>query len=48
MLATELKIDGSPAFIVGDVMVPGADMPALKAASDRARAARGPLGAQKS
>ena len=48
MLATELKIDGTPAFIVGDTMVPGADMPALKAAIERARAARGPLGSQKS
>jgi protein-disulfide isomerase len=48
MLATELKIDGTPAFIVGDTMVPGADMAALKAAIERARSARGPLGAQKS
>jgi len=48
VLATELKIDGTPAFIVGDTMVPGADMPALKAAIERARGARGPLGAQKS
>jgi len=47
-LAAALKIDGTPAFIVGDTMVPGADMPALKAAIERARAARGPLGAQKS
>jgi protein-disulfide isomerase len=48
LLATELKIDGTPAFIVGDTMVPGADMAALKAAIERARSARGPLGAQKS
>jgi protein-disulfide isomerase len=47
-LASELKIDGTPAFIVGDTMVPGADMTALKAAIERARAARGPLGSQKS
>jgi protein-disulfide isomerase len=31
-LATSLKIDGTPAFIVGDTMIPGADIPALKAA----------------
>jgi protein-disulfide isomerase len=47
-LASQLKIDGTPAFIVGDTMVPGADMAALKAAIARAKAARGPLGAQKS
>jgi protein-disulfide isomerase len=41
-LAVALKIDGTPAFIVGDTMIPGADMPALKAAIDRAKAARGP------
>ena len=32
VLATELKIDGTPAFIVGDTMIPGADIPALKTA----------------
>jgi protein-disulfide isomerase len=31
-LATSLKIEGTPAFIVGDTMIPGADIPALKAA----------------
>jgi protein-disulfide isomerase len=41
-LAESLKIDGTPAFIVGDTMVPGADMPALKAAIARARGAAGP------
>ena len=47
-LASALKIDGTPAFIVGDVMVPGADMAALKAAIARAKAAHGATGAQKS
>jgi protein-disulfide isomerase len=47
-LASQLRIDGTPAFIVGDTLVPGADMAALKAAISRAKAARGPLGAQKS
>lgn len=31
-LATNLKIEGTPAFIVGDTLIPGADVPALKAA----------------
>lgn len=31
-LAQQLAIDGTPAFIVGDTMIPGADIPALKAA----------------
>lgn len=31
-LAQQLAIDGTPAFIVGDTLVPGADIPALKAA----------------
>lgn len=31
-LATNLKIEGTPAFIVGDTMVPGADLPALRTA----------------
>ena len=31
-LATSLKIEGTPAFIVGDTMIPGADIPALRAA----------------
>ncbi len=47
-LALALKIDGTPAFIVGDTMIPGADIPALKAAIERAKSAQGPLGAQKS
>ena len=36
-LAITLGIEGTPAFIVGDVMVPGADMEALNAAIQRAR-----------
>lgn len=31
-LAQNLKIEGTPAFIVGDTLIPGADIPALKAA----------------
>jgi protein-disulfide isomerase len=31
-LATSLKIEGTPAFIVCDTMIPGADIPALRAA----------------
>ncbi|MDE2486388.1 MAG: DsbA family protein [Alphaproteobacteria bacterium] len=31
-LASALKIDGTPAFIVGDTLIPGADLPALRAA----------------
>ncbi len=42
-LAEALKIDGTPAFIVGDTMVPGADLPALKAAIAKARGASGPV-----
>ena len=38
VLAEQLKIDGTPAFIVGDTMIPGADIPALKAAIARAKA----------
>ncbi|HEV2532852.1 DsbA family protein [Phenylobacterium sp.] len=31
-LATSLRIEGTPAFVVGDTLIPGADIPALKAA----------------
>ncbi|THD61900.1 DsbA family protein [Phenylobacterium sp.] len=31
-LAENLKIEGTPAFIIGDTMIPGADIAALKAA----------------
>jgi len=41
-LAEALKIEGTPAFIVGDTLIPGADIPALKAAIAAARAAAGP------
>jgi len=37
-LATALKIDGTPAFIVGDTIIPGADLSALKAAITQAKA----------
>ena len=36
-----LKIDGTPAFIVGDTMIPGADMDALKAAIAAAKVGPG-------
>jgi protein-disulfide isomerase len=39
LLAQQLKIEGTPAFIVGDTMVPGADMTALRAAIAQAKAA---------
>ena len=41
-LATAINIEGTPAFIVGDTMIPGADLPALKAAIAAARN-RGPV-----
>jgi protein-disulfide isomerase len=31
-LATSLKIEGTPAFVVGDTLIPGADLTALRAA----------------
>jgi protein-disulfide isomerase len=31
-LATSLKIDGTPAFVVGDTLIPGADLAALRTA----------------
>ena len=37
-LASALKIDGTPAFIVGNTMIPGADLAALKAAITQAKA----------
>jgi protein-disulfide isomerase len=37
-LASALKIEGTPAFIVGDTMIPGADMAALRAAITVAKA----------
>jgi protein-disulfide isomerase len=41
-LAEALKIDGTPAFIVGRTIVPGADMAALRAAIASAKAADAP------
>lgn len=38
VLAQNLKIEGTPTFIIGDVMVPGADLNALRAAITQARA----------
>lgn len=40
-LAESLRIEGTPAFIVGDRLIPGADLEALKTAIDAAR--QGPL-----
>jgi protein-disulfide isomerase len=37
-LAKALAIEGTPAFIVGDRMIPGADIPALRAAIAEAKA----------
>lgn len=37
-LAKALNIEGTPAFIVGDRMIPGADLPALRAAISDAKA----------
>jgi predicted DsbA family dithiol-disulfide isomerase len=39
-LAQALAIEGTPAFIVGDTMIPGADMHALNLAIDQARASK--------
>jgi len=37
-LAMALKIQGTPAFIIGDTLIPGADMEAVKAAIAQAKA----------
>src|SRR6185369_14641561 len=37
-LANALRIDGTPAFIIGDTIIPGADIAALKAAITQAKA----------
>ena len=37
-LAANLKVQGTPAFVVGDTMIPGADIGALKAAIAQAKA----------
>ncbi|GGL14228.1 DsbA family protein [Caulobacter rhizosphaerae] len=39
-LAEALAIEGTPAFLVGDQMIPGADMHALNLAIDQARAGK--------
>jgi protein-disulfide isomerase len=39
-LATGLRIDGTPAFVVGDRIIPGADMAALRLAIAETRAAK--------
>ena len=36
-LSEALKIDGTPAFVVGDTFIPGADLNALRAAISKAR-----------
>ena len=40
-LASELAIDGTPTFIIGDVMVPGEDMDAVREAIAKAKHAAG-------
>ena len=45
-LAEALKIDGTPSFIVGNTMIPGADIPALKAAIAAARSGARPATSQ--
>lgn len=39
-LAADLRIEGTPGFIVGDVLIPSADMEAVRAAIVQARARR--------
>jgi len=41
-LAEALKIEGTPAFIIGDTMIPGAYIPTLRAAIAAARAGKAP------
>jgi protein-disulfide isomerase len=41
-LAESLKIEGTPAFIIGDTMIPGADLPALRAAIAAAKGGSAP------
>ena len=43
-LARALNLSGTPAFIVGDTLVPGADINALKLAIEQTRAARAKAG----
>lgn len=44
VLAEQLSIEGTPAFLVGDQMIAGADMHALKLAIDQARASAAKTG----
>ncbi len=39
-LAQDLKIEGTPAFVVGDTLIPGADLDALHAAIIKAKASK--------
>ncbi len=39
-LAAALQIDGTPAFVVGDQVISGADIPALRAAIVQAKAGK--------
>ena len=43
-LAKTLQLSGTPAFIVGDTLVPGADMNALKLAIEQTRASKAKAG----
>jgi protein-disulfide isomerase len=43
-LAKTLALQGTPAFIVGDTLIPGADMNALKLAIEQTRASRAKAG----
>jgi protein-disulfide isomerase len=45
-LAEAVKIDGTPTFIVGNTMIPGADIPALKAAIAAAKSGAPPTTTQ--
>ena len=38
-LATGLHIEGTPTFVIGDTLVPGADLTAVRAAITEAKAA---------
>jgi protein-disulfide isomerase len=42
LLAEALQIEGTPAFVVGNRVIPGADMEALKAAISEARVGKAP------
>ena len=43
-LAKTLQLSGTPAFIVGDTLIPGADINALKLAIEQTRAAKAKAG----